>query len=197
MMSSFALNTTDKERLLRVIDEYLGACNDTLLHIHDADRYIHFRQVLGGSLKTTWDTIVTTHCNAFAHRTDANFNTDLRHFTRRYLPSNASQLQKEYLENPRTTKPHDFDCYETRARFELINRLSQYLPGTGGTPLYDDSLSQRNAYFRLMLPSWQLKFTENGNTTDDPTMNMDCLVDFMEQQCIHYNAQVHNHHNIR
>ena len=117
----FCPDTTDKERLLRVIDEYLDACNDTLLHIHDADRYIHFRQVLGGSLKTTWDTIVTTHRNAFAHRTDANFNTDLRHFTRRYLPSNASQLQKEYLENPRTTKPHDFDCYETRARFELIN----------------------------------------------------------------------------
>ena len=48
-----------------------------------------------------------------------------------------------------------------------------------------------------MLPSWQLKFTENGNTTDDPTMTMDCLVDFMEQQRIHYNAQVHNRHNIR
>ena len=41
----FCPDTTDKERLLRVIDEYLDACNDTLLHIHDADRYIHFRQV--------------------------------------------------------------------------------------------------------------------------------------------------------
>ena len=63
----FCPDTTDKERLLHVIEECLDACNDTLLHIHDADRYIHFRQVLGGSLKTTWDTIVTTHRNAFAH----------------------------------------------------------------------------------------------------------------------------------
>ena len=180
----FCPDSSDKERLLRVINEYIDACDDHLLHIHDNDRYINFAQVIGGSLKMTWTEIIT-----ITNRTDANFPTDIRHFTRRFLPSNATQLQKDYLNDPKTTKPRDFDCFETRSRLELLNRLSQYLPGSAGNSLYPDALSQMNAYFKLMLDPWQLKWTENGNSTDQPDMTMSRLVDFMEQQRLFHNAR--------
>ena len=54
--------------------------------------------------------------------------------------------------------------------------------------MYPDALSQMNTYFKLMLDPWQLKWTENGNSTDQPDMTMSCLVDFMEQQRLFHNA---------
>ena len=39
-----------------------------------------------------------------------------------------------------------------------------------------------------MLDPWQLKFTENGNSTEAP-MTIDRMVDFFEQQRIHYNTR--------
>ena len=39
-----------------------------------------------------------------------------------------------------------------------------------------------------MLDPWQLKFTENGNSTE-VLMTIDCMVDFFEQQRIHYNSR--------
>ena len=184
----FCPDSSDKERLLRVINEYVDACDDHLLHIHNNDHYVNFAQVIGGSLKMTWTEVIATHQPLVANRTDANFQTDVRHFTRRFLPSNAA-LQKDYLNDPKTTKPRDFDCFETRSRLELLNHLSQYLPGSAGNAMYPDALSQMIAYFKLMLDPWQLKWTENGNSTDQPDMTMSLLVDFMEQQHLFHNAR--------
>ena len=41
----------------------------------------------------------------------------------------------------------------------------------------------------LMLDPWQLKWTENVNSTDQPNMTMSHLVDFMEQQRLFHNAR--------
>ena len=46
-----------------------------------------------------------------------------------------------------------------------------------------------------MLSLWQLKFTENGNSTNSPAKTTDHLIDFMEQQCTHYDAQQHQYHS--
>ena len=184
----FCPNSSDKERLLRVIDEYLETCPDNILHIHDADRYENFRQIIGGSMKTAWTQIVSEDRPNPAQRTDHNFLIDVRTFDRRHCPSNAADLFKTYLADPKTVKPHDFDCYKTRSRLELLNKLSRFLPGAGGDPIFNTDLSLRNVFFQLMLDPWQLKFTENGNSTEDP-MTIDCMVDFFEQQRIHYNAR--------
>ena len=55
----FCPDSSNKERLLHVIDEYLENCPDNILHIHDADCYENFRQVIGGSMKTAWTQIVS------------------------------------------------------------------------------------------------------------------------------------------
>ena len=184
----FCPDSSDKERLLRVIDEYLETCPDNILHIHDADRYENFRQIIGGSMKTVWTQIVSEDRPNPAQRTDHNFLIDVRTFVRRHCPSNAADLFKTYLADPKTVKPHDFDCYETRSRLELLNKLSRFLPGAGGDPIFNTDLSLRNAFFQLMLDPWQLKFTENGNSTEAP-MTIDRMVNFFEQQRIHYNAR--------
>ena len=184
----FCPDSSDKERLLRVIDEYLETCPDNILHIHDADRYENFRQIIGGSMKTLLTQIVNEDRPNPAQHTDHNFLIDVRTFVRRHCPSNAADLFKTYLADPKTVKPNDFDCYETRSRLELLNKLTRFLPGAGGDPIFITDLSLRNAFFQLMLDPWQLKFTENGNSTEDP-MTLDRMVDFFEQQRIHYNAR--------
>ena len=54
----FCLDPSDKECLLHVIDEYLENCPDNILHIHDADCYENFHQIIGGSMKAASTQIV-------------------------------------------------------------------------------------------------------------------------------------------
>ena len=191
----FYLDPSDKECLLCVIDEYLENCTDNILHIHDVDRYENFCQVIGGSMKAAWTQIVTADHNDPAQCTDDHFLLDVRTFVRHHCPSNSADLLKMYLANPKTVKPHDFDCYETCSHLDLLNKLSCFLPGAGGDPVFNTDLAVRNAFFQLMLEPWQLKFTENGNSTD-ALMTIDHMVDFFEQQHIHYNARQASQHHV-
>ena len=119
----FCPDSSDKERLLRIINEYIDACDDHLLHIQDNDRCVNFAQVIGGSLKMTWTEFITTHQPLITNRTDANFPTYTCHFTHRFLPSNTTQLQKDYLNDPKTTKPRNFDCFETCSSITILTRF--------------------------------------------------------------------------
>ena len=191
----FCLDSSDKEHLLHVIDEYLENCPDNILHIHDADHYENFRQIIGSSMKAAWTQIVNEDPNP-AQCTDDNFLVDVRTFVCRHCPSNSADLFKTYLADPKTIKPHDFDCYKTHSRLELLNKLSCFLPSAGSDPVFNTDLAIRNVFFQLMLDPWQLKFTENGNSTKAP-MTINRMVDFFEQQCIHYNTRQASPHHSR
>ena len=52
----FCPDPSDKEWLLHVIDEYMENCPDNILHIHDANCYENFCQIIGGSMKAAWIT---------------------------------------------------------------------------------------------------------------------------------------------
>ena len=181
----FCPDASDKERLLRVLHEFNDACADARLHIAWADRYTKIRDVLGGDLRTAWD----NHINGIqvADCTQANWPEHVRQFVRFYLPSNAFLLQKEYLSN--TVKPKNMDCYTLNSRLGLINSLSIFMPGSGGNQLLDDDTAKKNAFFKLMLPDWQLKHTSNGHVLDNNAYTLTMLVDFMEQQRIFYDAE--------
>ena len=118
---------------------------------------------------------------------DDNFLVDVHTFVCHHCPSNSADLFKTYLANPKTVKLHDFDCYKAHSHLELLNKLSRFLPSACGDPVFNTDLAICNAFFQLMLDPWQLKLTENGNSTKAP-MTIDHMVDFFEQQCIHYNA---------
>ena len=181
----FAPDPSDKERVIRVLYEFTDACGDARLHIHNADRYTALRKVIGGTLKSSWDTIVQEIPDA--EKVDARWGGHLRLLTRTFCPSNSFQALDEYLRQ--ATKPFNMDCYTVAARIQLLSRLSQYLPGSSGAQLYTEGLQMKNAFFRVMLPDWQIRFTETGRTLDDNTYTLQHLVDFMEQRRIFHDAQ--------
>jgi len=77
---------------------------------------------------------------------------------------NSYQLQDEHL---RTTKrPYAMDCYALSSRLGIINTLSAHLPGSGGAVLYATPAQLKNAYFRMMLDPWQLKFDTSGDSIE-------------------------------
>ena len=178
---------SDKERLLRTLQEFTDACADPRLHINGADRYVKLREVLGGSLRATWDT-VTAGIDAATQADNANWIAGLRTFARNFFPNNAFTLQDEYMRA--AVKPYAMDCYTLNSRIQLINQLSAYLPGSGGNTLYADDTAIKNAFYRLMLEDWQLKFDATGNALDDAAYTLQQLVDFMEQQRLHHNARM-------
>ena len=176
----FCPDSSDKERLLRTIHEFQDGCIDARLHVATTHRYTLIREVLGGDLRTTWDTYVATIADA--DRNDANWPTHMRTYLRNFLPANAFLLQGEYLNQP--IKPKAMDCYTLNSRLGLMNTLSILLLGSGGNQLLPDTLSRKNTFFKLMLAEWQLKLTSNGIVLDDANYTINQLVDFMEQQRI-------------
>ena len=194
----FAPDASDKERLLRVVHEYNDAIAASRLHFTTgADIYDNFRLTLGGDLRTTWDQVVTELLQtqvpdgAGGHnpwtKTAANFITDgVSKFLRRFFPSNSFLIQGEYMRL--VMKPKVLDVYAVSGRARLINTLSRYLPGSGGNKLYNTPLEEKNAFFRMMLPAWQLKFTESGQELDDPNYTYDRLVQFMANQQLYHDA---------
>ena len=157
-------------------------CQFGLFFCHQlTNSYLHqFSTIFGGNC-----IIALTLLNA---RTITFSLTDVHTFVHHHCPSNAADFFKTYLADRKTVKPHNFDCYKTRSHLELLNKHSRFLPGAGGDPIFNTDLSLCNAFFQLMLNPWQLKFTENGNSTEAP-MTINWMVDFFKQQHIHYNAR--------
>ena len=180
----FCPDSSDKERMVRCLSEFVDACDDARLHIHDAARYIEIRHILGGDLRSKWD--LTSAAIPDADKTDANFHDHLITFLRKSLPANAFLLQQEYFNQ--AVKPMGIDCYECSGRLLLLNSLSAFLPGSAGNVLFTDDTSKKNAFYKLMLPDWQLTFTSAGHRLDDNAYTFDRLVDFMEQQRLFFDA---------
>ena len=146
-------------------------------------------------MKAAWTQIVNTDGPNPAQHTDNNFLVDVHTFVCHHCLSNSADLFKTYLANPKTVIPHDFDCYETCSHLKLLNKLSCFLHSAGGDPVFNTGLAIHNAFSQLMLDPWQLKFTENGNSTE-ALIPIDCMVDFFKQQRIHYNScQASPHHS--
>ena len=162
-------------------DGFIDAC----LHVSITHCYTLIRRVLGGDLHTTWDTYVATIADA--DRNDANWPTHIRTYLRNFLPANVFLLKGEYLNQ--SIKPKAMDCYTLNSRLGLMSTLSILLPGSGGNQLLPDTLSRKNAFFKLMLAEWQLKLTSNGIVRDDANYTINQLVDFMEQQRIFWDAE--------
>lgn len=184
----FVPDASDSERMIRAFHEYIDICGDENLKLNNSMRYKKAREILGGDLRAAWDDHIAQY--AVALRTNADFPAHIREFLQGYLPSNSFLHQGEYLLQAK--KPFGMNCYETASRLRLINKLSIYLPGSNGNKLYTDDLALKNAFFRLMLDQWQLRFEETGRQLDDATYTMQNLISFMEQQRIYYNANINS-----
>jgi len=187
----FAPDSSNIERLVRCFHDFKQASNKDLLDLEDEKLHTKAREIIGGELKSTWDDVVA---KALAINTQANptistadFTKNVRQFLRAYMPSNAFNIQRDYM--VLAAKPFNMSCYELASRLRLLNTLSVYLPGSGGTQLFPDDTAMKNAIYRLMLPQWQLNFDASGNELDDNNYSITRLVAYMEQQRLHYDAQ--------
>lgn len=176
---------SDKERLVRTLHDFTDACALLNLNINDANRYHEIRHVFGGDLKTTWDDVVAGIPNH--EKTNANWLTHLRLFTRRFFNANAFLALEEYLNNVK--KPYNMDIYTLSSRLGMINTMSQYLPGSNGNVLLGTDIRKKVALFKLMLPIWQQQFEELGHQLDNPNYTYDALVDFMDTRRRLYDAR--------
>ena len=114
----------------------------TRLEIGYPVAYEKVREVLGGGLRNSWDTIVAAMTDA--QKTEANFLTKLRELAQTFLPNNSFRLMDDYLRS--AVKPYHMTCYKASSRLSLINNLSRFLPGSGANKLYPD-----NEAFKLIL----------------------------------------------
>ncbi len=178
----FAPDASDKERLIRVLVGYERSCDVSSLHIHDDDRHTMASQVLCGDLSISWE---MTIANA-AKTIDTYFVTNARVFLKNYMPPDAFLIQEQYL--CQITKPFAMDCFEAANRLRLINKLSVYLPGSGGNKLFEDDASLKSAYYRIMPADWQMKFDATGKDLHHSDYNLNNLVIFMESLRLHGNA---------
>lgn len=179
----FCPDPSDKERLIVTLHSFVKACDDNRLKLKDAARHDRAKEVLGLDLQERWELMVAA---AGAAVQDADFVKNTRTFLMAFLPPNAFNIQKKYLDQ--ASKPFNMDCYTACSRLRTLNNISVYLPGSNGRKLFDDDASFKGAFYNLMLPEWQLRFDATGNTTDDPAYTIERLTTFMEQQRLHYDA---------
>lgn len=170
----FAPDASDKERLIRVLVQYQHSCDNHTLNIHDKDRHTMASQVLCGDLSASWEMTIAAATNT----DDADFVSNARAFLTKYMPSNAFHVQEQYM--CEITKPFDNDCFHAASRLRLINNISIYLPGSGGSKLFQDETSLKCAFYRMMPTEWQMKFDETGNVLQDPNYDLNRIMQFME-----------------
>ena len=175
----FAPDASDKERLIRVLVGYERSCDASSLHIHDEDRHTMASQVLCGDLSSSWEMTIADAPNT----NDAHFVTNARAFLKKYMLPNAFHIQEQYLRQ--ITKPVDMDCFEAASRLRLINKLSVYLPGSGGKKLFRDDASLKSSFYRIMPSEWQTKFDSTGSDLYHSDYNFNKLVNFMETTRLH------------
>ena len=182
----FSPDSSNIERLVRCFHDFKQASNKQLLDLQDLELHTKARKILGGKLKLTWDSIVASATTASKTAT-ADFPNNVQQFLLAYMPSNAFNIQRDYM--VLASKPFTMSCYELASQLRLLNTLSIYLPGSGGSLLYPDDTTMKNAFYCLMLPQWRLNFDDSGNQLDNTNYTINRLISYMEQQHLHYNAQ--------
>ena len=137
---TFAPDDTDIERIIRVLSDFAEACTDELLMIHNMDCHKKAREVLGGDLKVIWDNTITASTNTL----DADFSTNVCAFLSNFSPSNSFLIQQEYLQG--ASKPFHITCFNVAFSLRLINSMSIYHPGSGGSKLLVEPKAIKNVF---------------------------------------------------
>lgn len=79
-------------------------------------------------------------------------------------------------------KPFKLTVHKLLHQLIIVNKYTQYLPGTNGNAIYDDA-TIKYAFFNMMLPTWQLSFAGSAYTKlDDPNYTYQQLTRYMTTQ---------------
>ena len=171
-----------KELFIYVINEFDDACDNSRLHLDDAeDRYSKFRQVLEGSLRIDWQTI----SNQRTTKTLDTFQQDIFNLLSQYFSPSSRDDQLDYLQN--STKPFTMTVGEVSSRLLVINQLGQWLPGSwdnnyARSTLYLNDTHLKRALFTLMPLTWRVEFAKSGKQLDEDAYKYSMLTQYMALQ---------------
>lgn len=126
---AFAPDNTDIEHINCALSDFSKAYSDALLKLHDTECHKKASEVLGGDRKVIWDDTI----NVSTNKLDADFPTNVCAFLSDFLPSNYFLVQQEYLHG--AAKSFHMTCFNVASCLRLINSMSIYLPGSGGSQL--------------------------------------------------------------
>ena len=140
----------------------------------------YFHKALGNVQEDIWTNIYTRFPN-----TVPGFDQVIDAFLIHFISPTALSNQKNYLCN--YTKTCKMKCTEWGNHLLQIRAYMVFLPGANPNGVYDDT-EMKYLYYGMMLPPWQLKFTESTQHLEDHAYTYQMLVDYMQVQESVHNA---------
>eukprot|EP00536_Pseudo-nitzschia_multiseries_P002427 jgi/Psemu1/5506/gm1.5506_g len=96
--TTFCPDSSDSERLIRVLVDFIDAVGPHNLNIKNDAKHYKLCEVLGGDLKHTWDKIVN---NAGLPIQDADFTNNLNAFISLFLPDDTKNTTRRWPTTPK------------------------------------------------------------------------------------------------
>ena len=143
----------DVETLLRLVLSFLENIGAHSLALQDGQLYIEFRKCLRDIVLECYDQIV----DAIPVRNRANFEVLLTQLIAQFCKPTAYADQRRYMETYK--KPFKLTVKQLANRLIVINKYTQYLPGSGNVTVYDPE-TIKPAFFNMMLAEWQMEFAK-------------------------------------
>ena len=179
-------NDDDVEVLIRLGITFLEAAGADSLSLPERQYYTEFRKCLEDILLDTFDNLLSAI--PAPNRTAANFVILLNDLIGHFTDPTAFADQKRYMDTYK--KPFKLSVRELSNRLVIVNKYSQYLPGSNGSSIYDGA-TIKYALFNMMLPQWQLAFAGSAHSElSDPAYTYAQLTRYMTTQETIHNSRV-------
>jgi hypothetical protein len=158
-LQSFCPDSSDEERLLRILSDFLEACEDDSLNANNAARYPLLKNFLGGELKTTWDILYETF------RTSFRTNATLKIISATSPATSCPPTNGSSKNNTWTKSSSLFSWTATLplAACCLFGHLNEFLLGSNNTAIMPNEITLKQGFYSLMPSTCQSKFDSSGS----------------------------------
>ena len=173
-------NDDDMEVMIRLVITFIEASMPASLALTDGALFSEFRKCLGDIVLDTYDNLLAS----IQVRDRSNFILLVNDLVGHFADPTAFADQKRFMDT--YTKPFKLSVRELGNRLIIVNKYTQYLPGSNGSSVYDEN-TIKNAFFNMMLPAWQFSFAGSAHTElNDPNYTYAMLKRYMiTQETIH------------
>ena len=171
----------DVECFWCLLIDFHSACQQGNLFLNNVGLLnTYFQKALGTVQEDIWTNIYTGFPN-----TVPGFDQAIDACLIHSISPTALSNQKNYLCN--YTKTYKMKCTELGNHLLQIHAYMVFLPGSNPNGVYDD-MEMKYLYYGMMLPPWQLKFTESTQRLEDHACTYQMLVDYMQVKESVHNA---------
>jgi hypothetical protein len=181
----------DIEILIRLCISFIEACQPDSLSLPERMMYTEFRKCLEDIVLETYDNLLL----GINHRTQNNFFILVNELIGSFTDPTAYADQKRYMDTYK--KSYKTTVKELANRLIIVNKYTQYLPGSNGNMVYDEN-TIKYALFNMMVPQWQLSFAATAHSElGDPNYTYQQLTRYMSTQESIMNSKQQNSQRIK